>query len=99
MGHEEDARSILIAKEKLQREARRGRTRNPIVRAFSTVIDFILKVTVGYGRQPLLAFVWLVLFWALGVAVFGVAESKGAFRPTSPVVLRQPNGPLRSWQK
>ena len=52
-------------------------------------MDGILKVTVAYGRQPLLAFVWLVFFWLLGVAVFGYAESLGAFRPTSPVVLRQ----------
>ncbi len=60
----------------------------------SPAIDGILKVTVAYGRQPLLAFVWLVFFWALGVAVFGYAESQGAFRPTSPVVLRQPEWTL-----
>ena len=99
MGHEEDARAVLIAKEGLQREARRKRTRNPLWRAVLATMDGILKVTVAYGRQPFLAFVWLVFFWALGVAVFGYAESQGAFRPTSPVVLRQPEWTLCGVEK
>jgi hypothetical protein len=89
MGHEEDARTVLIAKEGLQRAARRSRTRSPLARGALAAMDGILKVTVAYGRQPLLAFVWLAFFWALGVIVFGYAESLGAFRPSSPVVLRQ----------
>jgi hypothetical protein len=94
MGHEEDARTVLIAKEGLQRGARRNRARNPLTHALLAVIDGILKVTVAYGRQPLLAFVWLVFFWAVGVVVFGIAESRGGFRPTNPVVLRQPEWTL-----
>ena len=50
--------------------------------------DGILAITVAYGRQPLLAFVWLTFFWALGVAVFAYAEREGAFKPNSAVVLR-----------
>jgi len=99
MGHEEDARGVLIAKEGLQRQARRKRARNPLWRAVLTAMDGILKVTVAYGRQPFLAFVWLFFFWALGVAVFGYAESEGAFRPTSPVVLRQPEWTLCGVEK
>jgi hypothetical protein len=99
MGHEEDARAVLIAKEGLQREARRKRTRNPLWRAVLTGMDGILKVTVGYGRQPFLAFIWLLFFWAIGVAVFGYAESVGAIRPTSPVVLRQPEWTLCGVEK
>ncbi len=90
MGHEDDARIVLIEKERLQRKVRRERIGNPIARAFFELIDGILKVTVAYGRQPLLAFVWLFFFWLVGVLVFGLAESQGAFRPTNPVLLRQP---------
>jgi hypothetical protein len=99
MGHEEDARAVLIAKEGLQREARRKRTRNPLWRLVLTCMDGVLKVTVGYGRQPFLAFIWLLLFWAIGVAVFSYAESVGAIRPTSPVVLRQPEWTLCGVEK
>jgi hypothetical protein len=45
---------------------------------------------VGYGLQPLLAFVWLGLFWAGGVAVFAHADTVGALKPNSAVVLRSP---------
>lgn len=89
LGHEEDARKVLIAKEGLQRAARRARIRSPIMRLLWTAADGVLKVTVAYGRQPLLAFAWLLLFWVIGVAIFGFAYSQGGFRPTSPVVLRQ----------
>ncbi|HEV7256236.1 MAG TPA: hypothetical protein VGN82_00520 [Bosea sp. (in: a-proteobacteria)] len=94
MGHGEDARSVLIMKEKLQRRARRARARNPLWRALLRLNDNFLAVTVRYGRQPLLAFLWLTLFWVTGVAVFGVAEAGGAFKPNSAVVLRSPEWAL-----
>jgi hypothetical protein len=90
MGHEDEARAVLIAKERLQRQARRARSRNPLVWSLLTFKDFILAITVRYGRQPLLAFVWLLIFWAAGVAIFGYAERRGAFKPASFVVLRSP---------
>jgi hypothetical protein len=88
MGHDEDATTVLIEKERLQRRARRKRARRPLWRAFLAAKDGILAITVAYGRQPLLAFAWLVLFWALGVGAFAYAERHGAFKPNSPVVLR-----------
>jgi hypothetical protein len=94
MGHREDSRAVLIVKERLQRQARRARTRNPLWRALLAVIDGVLAVTVAYGRQPLLAFVWLLLFWILGVAVFAYAEGRGAVMPNSAVVLRAPEWTL-----
>jgi hypothetical protein len=94
MGHGEDARSVLIMKEKLQRRARRARAGNPLWRALLRANDNFLAVTVRYGRQPLLAFLWLTLFWVTGVAVFGVAEAGGAFKPNSAVVLRSPEWTL-----
>lgn len=94
MGHGEDARVVLITKERLQRRARRARTENPLWRIALTVIDVVLGVTLAYGRQPLLAFVWLTLFWGAGVAVFANAEAQGAFKPNSAVVLRAPEWTL-----
>lgn len=88
MGHGEDARAVLIEKERLQRGARRARARNPLVRAILRVVDVVLGATLAYGRQPLLAFLWLLLFWIAGVGIFAYAEARGAFKPNSAVVLR-----------
>ena len=83
MGHDEEARAVLIMKERLQRRARRARARNPLLRAALAVNDGVLAVTVRYGRQPLLALVWLILFWAIGVVVFALAEQSSALKPNS----------------
>lgn len=88
MGHDEDARAVLIAKEKLQRRARRRRARNWPLQAALLLNDSILAVTVRYGRQPLYAFLWLFLFWMIGIGVFGQAAADGSLKPNSPVVLR-----------
>ena len=88
MGHDEDARAVLIAKERLQRRARRARAKNPVLRVALAAMDGILAITLRYGRQPLLALVWLMLFWAMGTVVFAVAYRTGAMKPNSPVVLR-----------
>lgn len=90
MGHDEEARAVLITKERLQRRARRLRMKNPLLKGALAIGDAILAVTVRYGRQPLLALVWLLLFWAIGVAVFHQAEQNSALKPNSPVVLRSP---------
>ena len=94
MGHVEDARAVLIVKERLQRRARRSRASNPVLRAVLLVQDVVLAATVAYGRQPLLAFVWLCLFWAAGVAVYANADRLGALKPNSAVVLRSPEWTL-----
>lgn len=90
MGHAEDARGVLVAKERLQRRARRARSSMPVWRACLAAKDGLLAVTVGYGRQPLLAFVWLAVFWLVGVGVFAQAERSGAMKPNSAVILRAP---------
>jgi hypothetical protein len=94
MGHGEDARAVLIVKERLQRQARRKRAKNPVLRTLLTATDGILGMTLAYGRQPLLAFVWLLLFWVLGVGIFAYAERQGAVMPNSAVVLRAPEWTL-----
>ena len=88
LGHDEHARSVLIAKERLQRRARRERAPNRVWRFLLGATDGLLAVTLLYGRQPLLVFVWLFFFWLLGAGVFHHAESMRAIMPNSPVVLR-----------
>ena len=88
MGHDEDARNVLIAKERLQRRARRARAKGQLLRGALWAKDALLGATIRYGRQPLVAFFWLFGFWAIGVLVFAVAERHGAFKPNSAVILR-----------
>jgi hypothetical protein len=92
-GHFADARTVLIAKEGLQRKARRMALRADnhygLARVFA-VCDAVLGATVRYGRMPLLAFAWLAVFWLFGVVVFGGAESFGAIKPNLPQVQRAP---------
>jgi hypothetical protein len=90
MGHDEDARRVLIAKERLQRAARRSRAGNAFLRWFLWLRDILVGITVGYGRQPFYAFGWLLLFWAVGAAMFAMVEYFEALRPNVPVVLRSP---------
>jgi hypothetical protein len=94
MGHIEDSRAVLIVKERRQRRARRAREKNPLWWAILTIQDGILAVTVAYGRQPLLALAWMLLFWAVGVGVFWNADRLGALKPNSAVVLRSPEWTL-----
>lgn len=88
MGHNEDATAVLITKEKLQRRARRERAKSSLLRFALAVSDGILAVTLRYGRQPLFALLWLILFWGLGVGIFGLGERNSAMKPNSTVVLR-----------
>ncbi|MBB4016393.1 hypothetical protein GGR16_001399 [Chelatococcus caeni] len=99
MGHGEDARAVLIVKERLQRKARRARARHPLWRLLLAVSDGVLGATLAYGRQPLLAILWLFGFWLLGVAVFTLAERQGAVMPNSPVVLRAPDWTLCGFEE
>jgi hypothetical protein len=87
MGHGEDARAVLIAKERLQRAARRARA-EPAWRRVLEAWDALLDHTIRFGQQPLRAFLWLGVFWAVGLWVFGLAATQDALKPSSPVVLR-----------
>ena len=90
MGHDDDARRVLLEKERLQRRARRQRVRSWSWRRALEVKDALLYVTVGFGRVPLLAFVWLFAIWLTGVGIYGAVAANDALRPNIPVVLRSP---------
>jgi hypothetical protein len=80
MGHPEDARVILIEKERLLRRAERERARSPL-RQVLWLKDCLLGGTIRYGHAPMLALVWLLGFWILGIAVYGLTYEQRAFRP------------------
>jgi hypothetical protein len=90
MGHVEDARRVLIEKERLSRQARRARTANPARRALLLFNDSVLGLTTAYGRMPLLALIWMFALWAVGAALYLHLERVGALRPYSAVILRSP---------
>jgi len=99
MGHEEDARRVLMAKERRSREARRKRARNPFHRAILRVNDRLIGLTTGYGHQPLRALVWMFVLWAIGALLYAHLEREGALRPYSVVILRSPEWVLCSVPK
>lgn len=88
LGHDDDARRVLIAKERLQRRARRNRAPNRAWRYLLSATNAVLAVTLLYGRQPLLVFAWLFFFWLAGGVMFHQAERMRAIMPNSAVVLR-----------
>ena len=101
MGHPEDARVILIEKERLLRRAERQRARPPL-RQVLWLKDCLLGGTIRYGHAPILALAWLLGFWILGMAVYGFAYEQRAFRPHISL-LRRPEWvtcagtPSQSW--
>ena len=91
MGHREDARAILIEKEKRQRADRRKRMWDSYMREdyyALRVWDWLLAITVRYGHRPLLAFAWLFGFWLLGVGVFSMAAQNHALKPNDVRIIR-----------
>jgi hypothetical protein len=93
MGHGADAREVMIEKERLQRKARRKRMRMNGQRPLSILIglgDWLLGITTRYGRQPLLAFVWLLGFWGFGALWFDQAAQRGEIKPNLPQMQVHP---------
>ncbi|GAB2817325.1 oxidoreductase [Streptomyces daliensis] len=80
-GHDDDARRVLLAKQRHRR-----RTLSPAAR----VCGHLLDATVGYGYRPWLAGVWLLALTLLGTLSFGahsphpVKQGEGA--PFHPLV-------------
>jgi hypothetical protein len=62
LGHDDDARTVLLAKQR-----RRRQTLHPLARLGGYLLDGL----VGYGYRPWLAAGWLVVLLTAGTAVFG----------------------------
>ena len=86
-GHADDARVILIEKERLQRRAERSRAPAPLRQA-KWLRDCLLGGTIRYGHAPMLALVWLLGFWILGTAVSSFVYREHAFKPGISVLRR-----------
>ncbi|MFF3595263.1 oxidoreductase [Kitasatospora indigofera] len=71
IGHDDDARRVLLAKQR-----RRRRTLSPLGRAWGLLLDG----TVGYGYRPWQAGLWLLGLVAAGTTVFG----RGTPSPVQP---------------
>ncbi|SEC21003.1 hypothetical protein SAMN04490357_1451 [Streptomyces misionensis] len=62
VGHDDDARRVLLAKQRHRRQ-----TLHPAARAWGHLLD----ATVGYGYRPWLTGVWLLALTLLGTLCFG----------------------------
>ncbi|GAA3379087.1 oxidoreductase [Streptomyces sannanensis] len=81
IGHDDDARRVLLAKQR-----RRRGTLRPLGRAWGRILD----VTVGYGYRP-----WQAGMWLLGLVVLGaVAFDQGT---PSPVQSDQKTAPFNAF--
>lgn len=63
MGHESDARNILIEKKK-------DRVRRFFIADPRRIVHYLSGLTIGYGYRSWQALVWLVVFLAIGYFVF-----------------------------
>ncbi|MFG2368709.1 oxidoreductase [Streptomyces mirabilis] len=69
VGHEDDARRVLLAKQRHRRS-----TLHPAGRVWGHLLDAL----VGYGYRPWLAGVWIMALTVLGTVVFGAHSPKQA---------------------
>ncbi len=91
MGHDSEARAVLVEKERRQRAARRARLRAQGEGTRAAVFaawDRLMGMTTRYGREPLWAFAWLIGFWLLGIVAFEAARQGDMLKPNDSIVLR-----------
>ena len=89
MGHQGDAKDVLIEKEKLQRRAKRATLSGPSL-WWHGFWDGFLASTVRYGQKPLCALFWLAGLWLAGTIAFYAAWKTESFKPNNAFVLRAP---------
>lgn len=95
IGHREDARTVLMRKEKLQRASQRDLIRASGVRLWRVPVlafaDRVLRWTVGYGYQPTYAVMWGVVMIAGLAAFYQKTWDAGDFAPNAAPVLMSEN--------
>jgi len=79
MGHPEDARAVLIEKERLQRKYRRRREGNALTWLGLEIWDRVAGAVIAYGHRPLRAGWFLLALWFFGYVVFSQAWEAGLF--------------------
>ncbi|MEI4232391.1 hypothetical protein [Roseovarius sp. D22-M7] len=97
MGHAEDARTVLIAKEERQRRVRRARVRKDTqgtcrhaIAPLNWLGDALLGALIAYGHNPRKAGLWLLVMFAIGWGVFDAAHGHDGFKPNNAFILRSP---------
>lgn len=90
MGHAEDARAVLIAKEQRQRAIRRARIENLSLKIWRALADHVLGAVVGYVYRPTRAFLYAAGLWLIGAVLFLDAWDASGFMPNNAFVLRAP---------
>lgn len=91
MGHRDDAKKVLYAKEQRQRQDQRRvlRQDGQAGRAAANwAWSEALRRVVGYGLYPFRSLNWLLGIWVLGVVVFQIAAQTHGIKPNNAVVLR-----------
>ena len=106
MGHDRDARKVLMEREKrLAVEARRTRRRKSdgvVLLPFESpwedaayvatwLWDALTRWIVGYGFAPIRSFYWMIALLALTTALAQATWSEGSFAPNSDVILTSPS--------
>jgi len=71
IGHDHDARYVLLAKQ---------RARRTTLRRYAKTWAYLLDATVGYGYRPWLAGIWLTILLSIGALVFAINKP----RPLNP---------------
>ncbi len=102
MGHDEDAKTVAIAKQDQLRVAGKIDWRQQLRRPFSTrlndgssarfsVVGWALHGLWGqlarYGYRPLRLVGWMLCVWAIGSGLFWLGMKGGYMAPTSPIVI------------
>ena len=99
MGHDHDARKILLEKERLQ-------TKNVRMHWLRKTGRRLWDVFAGYGYRLSYTAAWMAFFVVVGAVIFGAADWHGNIVPTHPVVALSddykmqvaPNGDMRPTQ-
>lgn len=110
MGHNREAQDVMAERERLIRKyARRRaiittsdgtccrclrRTRGWLAYPFAWLLDYLLRLVVGYGYKPFRSLWALMALWGIAAALGYYAWQAGAVVPNSSVILTSPG-----WQE
>jgi hypothetical protein len=106
MGHDSDARSILLERDRLLVPQNLANLKMipdgtwevgfkslwyDWTHPIRYVLDFIFRWVAGYGHRPFRSLVWLFAFWLTAAGLSHKTWETGDFAPASPVLLASPD--------